>query len=217
MIPPLTSPLEQRCASVMQEVPGYSDFRHYLFFHTLLHSYLSLNKMLMLGVYQGRDMAFILEILENDFPSRPFTLLGVDKFSDTPCADWPKDRIEKGWELAGYGKPPDMHTAYNHLEPRIKRLPNCTIGLVKQTDVEFFEHAKEIYDIIYLDTSHDEETVCRQIASAKRLGHEETILCGDDFSDAGTWGVKKAVESKFFKHFQVWQGWVFYALLRDAI
>ncbi len=50
----------ERLSEISRCIPGYSDARHYLFFRRLLAT-TGITNILILGVYFGRDIAFILE------------------------------------------------------------------------------------------------------------------------------------------------------------
>ena len=123
-------------------------------------------------------------------------LTGVDLFEDAPCADWDDaHRERKTWEAAGYKAPPSMDIAQ-------KNAPSAR--LVKSDAGEFMEATEETFDVVYLDTSHDEATLRREIPAALRIVNAGGILCGDDYSDccngASGWGVDRAVQALLPHH-----------------
>ena len=88
----------------------------------------------------------------------------------------------------------------------IKRMKsnNNEIIIIKSDDtryLNFLIKKKEKFDLIYIDTSHDFKTVFRQIKQSKKIISKNGIISGDDYSDHGTWGVKKAVASSFKCHY----------------
>lgn len=157
---------------------------HYATFRTLLHEARP-KKLLILGVYFGCDIAFFLKIAKR--LNLSLSVVGVDKFSDDACGDWPEKSKSLTWQQAGFGKPPSLQTALAN----VKRYGNPK--LIKAQDGEFMSECKETFDCIYLDTSHDYETVHRQIRQAAPLLNPNGFLFGDDYSNEGTWGVQRAV------------------------
>ena len=206
---------EDRCRAVVEAVPGYSGAIQYNFFQRLL-AFPKVNRVLMLGVYHGRDLCFIGDIAK-DYSEREFTLVGVDKFEDAACADWPEGKVGMNWREAGYGRPPSHDSALENLRKFCG--DNVRFELYKQRDREFLELESRKFDLIYLDTSHDYETVRRQLGQIGKLCHETTLICGDDYSDEGNqsnWGVKSAVKDSFTNHL-VFGGWIWMGKYCDLI
>lgn len=197
-----------RIAAINARVPGWSDGKHYAFFKAVLASFPWVTDLLMVGVYQGRDIAYILDVAERYHPSRVLRIIGIDKFSDTACADWPEDKRPLGWEAAGFGQAPDIATARRNLAPFISSPRSA--GVLQSGDEAFFNETKATFDFVYLDTSHDYETVRRQLGQVPRVCHELALLAGDDYSDEGTWGVKRAVKECFGRH-GVFSEWIWFS------
>jgi hypothetical protein len=84
------------------------------------------------------------------------------------------------------------------------------VHLIRQHDSAFLAGSRARYDLIYLDTSHDYETVIRQMRQAALLLSPNGIMAGDDYSDAGTWGVCRAVSEAAPGH-AVFGGWIWIA------
>jgi hypothetical protein len=195
----------ERCAEICASVPGYSDGKHYSFFRQVLSG--NAVSLLMLGVYFGRDLAFCCDIAR-DYPERRFLFSGVDKFTDTPCRDWPGDKVSLSWEQAGYGPAPSRFRAEENI---LRHKPeNVTLALTSSDDCAFLESTTQSFDVVYLDTSHDYQTVKRQLSLISNVCHPRTLICGDDYSDVGTWGVKRAVTEAFSSH-SVFEEWIWYA------
>jgi len=200
-VPALSAEQVRRAEAICAAVPGFTDKRHYAFFKHLLASG-PIKKLLIVGVYAGRDVAFALDAARE--LRHPFHVVGVDKFSDEYCDDWPEQSRALNWQQAGFGPAPSLEAAKANLE-RLGFAHDAT--LCKQRDEEFLGSCRERFDAIYLDTSHDYATVVRQIRQAVGLLTEDGILCGDDYSDQGTWGVKRAVSELVPGHL-VFANWI---------
>jgi hypothetical protein len=191
----------RRMEQIRQAVPGYSEKAHYAFFKQLL-SCAPINRLLILGVYMGRDIAYILDIARG--LGRAVHVVGVDKFSDDCCEDWPQDRRPLNWQQAGFGTPPSFDAA----KANLARLGFAdSVTLHKERDEIFLASCAERFDAIYIDTSHDYTTVARQIRQTVGLLTEDGLLCGDDYSDHGTWGVKRAV-TEFIPGHLIFANWI---------
>jgi len=191
----------QRMERIVQSVPGYSDNRHYAFFKHLL-SCADIKKLLILGVYHGRDIAYLVDLARA--LGRPLHVVGVDKFSNDFCDDWPKERQSLSWQQAGFGTPPSVEAATNHLA----RLGfSNDVTLIKERDEKFLATCSDRFDAIYIDTSHDYNTVARQIRQTAGLLTDAGLICGDDYSDQGTWGVKRAVSELIPGHL-IFADWI---------
>ncbi len=193
---------EDVIAEINLTVPGWSGRTHYVFFRELLRALVGDNtnrvKIMMLGVYRGRDLRYISAAYLGDWffdhhrRAAGLELIGVDKFNELPCDDWPIEKLGLSWEKAGFGHPPTISEAR-------KNLDGTGAVLVKANDhhyMKMLEHAHPeggVFDAIYLDTSHDYETVVRQIGQARKLLKPDGILCGDDFLERPEWGVIRAV------------------------
>lgn len=208
-IPALSAEQARRADAICAAVPGFTDKRHYAFFKHLLASG-PIEKLLILGVYAGRDVAFALDAARA--LGRALHVIGVDKFSDEYCDDWPEERRSLSWQQAGFGPAPSLEAAKTNLE-RLGFARELT--LYKERDAVFLGACRERFDCIYLDTSHDYVTVVRQIRQAVGLLTEDGVLCGDDYSDHGTWGVKRAVTELVPGHF-VFANWIWIGA-RDQI
>lgn len=181
---------------------GYSNERHYAFFKTLF-GVEDIKRVLILGVYHGRDIAYMLDVLARYHPGRQVEIVGVDKFTNDACDDWPADRKALNWAQAGFGTPPS-------LEGAILNVGAAPVKLHKAHDSDYLELTEEKFDVVYLDTAHDEKTVSRQLSQVRRVCNPEAILCGDDYSNEGTWGVKKAVEQSFTIH-HIFADWIWFS------
>ena len=163
--------------------------------------------LLMLGVYRGRDIAFILDILHHYHPGRKMRIVGVDKFTNDDCGDWGDHQKGKTWEEAGFGVAPDLDAA----RANIDAMPGAEmVELVQSRDEDYLARCTEIFSAAYLDTDHTATTVYRQLKQCRRLVAPNGLICGDDYSNAGTWGVVDAVCNSFGAH-SVWNGYIWHA------
>ena len=207
--PEITPEDMRRMEGIRQTIPGYSELLHYAFFKHLL-ACSAVKKLLILGVYHGRDIAYLMDLARA--LGKPLEVVGVDKFSDDYCEDWPTERKSLNWQQAGFGTSPSFEAAKAHMA----RLGfSDSVKLLKERDENFLASCSERFDAIYIDTSHDYDTVARQIRQTARLLTEDGLLCGDDYSDQGTWGVKRAV-GEFAPGHVVFSNWIWVAA-RDQI
>lgn len=181
--------------SYRDRIDGWSHAGHFFFFRSLLAAYPEIKSMLICGVYRGLDLAMISHILWQEHRGRNMKLVGVDLFSNEPCADWPEMAQGKSWEEAGMGKPPSMQEAAQ----------NAPLAqLVKCNSIEFLgATVNGPFDFVYLDTAHDYATVKQEIMEGRSSGviAPHTILAGDDYSGPANWGVKQAVDEFCPNHF----------------
>lgn len=200
----------QAINGINARIVGYSNAKHYGFFKALFANE-DIQSLLILGVYHGRDIAFMLSVLERYCANRGVQIVGVDKFTDTACADWPEQKHAMNWAQAGFGRAPAFETALRNVQH-----PN--VRLIKSTDSEYLANTPRKFDVIYLDTSHDHETVSRQFRQIKRIANPGAVICGDDYSDesnaGGSWGVKRAV-TEAFAHHGVFADWIWFARVED--
>lgn len=214
MIAELHLPQGDNFRRVAGKINGFSTFAHYLFFESLLHHYPHHHRFLILGVFHGRDMAFLLEIASRT-NRHGFELVGVDWFQDKASADWPAHLKDRNWEATGFGPVPTKAGSEANLVPfNLGRIP---VEVVESEDKDYLRVAADLgkkFDIIYLDTAHDYETINRQLQQVRPLVHTGSIVCGDDYRDVPGWGVKRAV-AEHFTDWKVWDGQIWYARATD--
>jgi len=187
---------EQHAAALAAQVPGWSGPPHHLFFHSVFAALPEVKSVLILGVYFGRDIC----IMSRCGKGRALQIVGVDKFSDTACEDWPDGKRNLSWEQAGFGKPPNAERALANITAR--KQANHDVRLIASDDAAFLPNITGNFDLIYIDTAHDRATVKRQIKQVQPLCHASTLIAGDDYESLGisTWGVKEAVAAGFTQH-----------------
>jgi len=168
---------------------GWTTPGHCAFFEAALRELNFAPRILVCGVYRGMDLRLIE--YAGSIAGRDPCLTGVDLFSDGPCQDWTDDQRGKSWEENGFGPPPSMEEA-------AKAAPRAR--LIKSNSIEFLRSTKEMFDWIYLDTSHDRATVLAEIEAAKPRVNAGGILSGDDYMGPQTWGVAEAVQTLLPHH-----------------
>lgn len=188
---------------------GYSGPSHWEFFDKTLVDP-AIKDICMLGVYYGRDIAYMATIL-NNYRRGNYSITGVDRFLDEFCNDWPEDKRHLRWQEAGFGPAPSMGDAQRNLA----RLGLATnVLLVGQPAEDFLVEHEASFDLIYVDTSHDYLTTRNHIALSIERLRPGGLMAGDDFSDEGTWGVQTAVR-ECFRRFDVFHDWIWSARKED--
>ncbi len=72
------------------------------------------------------------------------------------------------------------------------------------------------FDLVYIDISHDYESTRDAIAAAMKAIRPSGFLCGDDYSNQATWGVKRGVDEAFAKP-RVHGNWIWTANASDYL
>lgn len=171
-------------------IPGWSTQLHMLFFKCVLAE-AKVRRILVCGVYHGLDLAILEYLIATYHRGQQITLTGIDLFSDGPMKDWGPEKHGMTWEQAANGPPPSLSAAQ-------KNAPTATIHKA-DSKVYLAGHRGE-FDFIYLDTSHDEQTVRNEIEAIGEKGHREIIIAGDDYRGPENWGVDKAVDALLPAH-----------------
>lgn len=200
---------QERMTIISAAVRGYSQQPHYSFFKHVF-SLTMFKRVLILGVYFGRDICFMVDAAKRS--GRDISVTGVDKFSDDYCDDWPEQYKNASWEEIGYGVAPSLEAAQENID---KFGFGGSVKLIKQRDDEFLAQCNDKFDLIYIDTAHDYATVRRQLYQALPLLAEGGLMAGDDYSDRGTWGVERALKELAPGHV-VHGGWI-WMVGRDQI
>jgi hypothetical protein len=170
---------------------GYSTARQWKFFRSALRDE-KIRSVCVLGVYFGRDIASLSWLLRQRGGN--YRLVGVDLFADVPGADWPQEKRGLTWQQAGFGPAPDRRTVVQSLQALGL---NEKVELVTHSAQHFLSETDKKFDFVYLDVAHDYETTAECIELALNRLNPGGLLAGDDFSNAGTWGVARAVEEYF--------------------
>jgi hypothetical protein len=185
---------------------GYSRQCHWNMFKAIL-SIDWIQEICLLGVYFGRDIAYIASILKNNKRDN-YRIIGIDKFEDTPGADWPQHLTNLSWEEAGMGQAPNIDKAQENL---VQLGIADNVALYKGLAENALDQIGRKFDFIYVDVSHDYETTMRVIQSWIKYLRRGALIGGDDFSNEGTWGVERAVRDSF-SNFELFDGYMWLAL-----
>jgi predicted O-methyltransferase YrrM len=185
---------EQERVRIDKVCPGWSTQNHWFTFEKIIRELPEPARILVLGVYRGRDVAYMASILRAH--GRRVEIVGVDKFEDSACADWDPEKRGLTWKAAGFGDAPDVHAARGNL---------AWLGLDRGVELvparaeEFLRsNVCGQYDLIYIDTSHDYDSTREAIVlSQARLRTRASIVAGDDFYCAPQYGVVQAVRDSF--------------------
>lgn len=175
---------------VHDKVRGWSVPLHHALFASVIPRIPTDGSLLICGVYRGMDLAIMraagLDVVTS------ISVVGVDLFSSEPCADWTQEQRDRGtWEAAGMGLPPSMESA-QALAPAAQ--------LVRASSIDFMNATDSRFDFIYLDTSHDYQTVWAEIKAARRILKPDGLLAGDDYGGPEHWGVRRACEELLPHH-----------------
>ena len=180
-----------------------------MFFKKILQDR-EIKRICILGVYFGRDIGYMAANLRAR-KRQDWQITGVDKFEDSPGADWPAEKAGLSWEAAGFGPAPGLEKARQCL---MKAGFTRGIALVKDTAENFLNGNRDKFDFIYIDIAHDYKSTRETIGLAMKCLNADGIIAGDDFSNAGTWGVARAVEEAFSK-IELHGNWIWQASTSD--
>jgi hypothetical protein len=184
-----------------RQIPGWSLPIHYTLFGHVLAALGAAKpsealakegplRILVCGVYHGLDLALIQHAARA--LGRKIELVGVDLFSDQPCADWPAEKRHLTWEQAFDCAPPSIVAA---------RLNAPGAEIVQMDSVSYLMRHPGEFDFIWFDTSHDEKTVLNECVWGVDALREGGLVGGDDYYQPGTyWGVDRAVAQVFPHH-----------------
>ena len=182
---------------------GWSGKKHWKTFKNLLTEHSHIQDVCVLGVYYGRDIAYMTSIL-NEL-GRDHQIVGVDWFADGPGPDSRGKKRKRSW-AASFAIAP----AIEKVTQNLTRLGlNEHVKLVQAEALEFLESSDQQFDLIYIDVSHDYQTTRRGIELARPRLKPNGILGGDDFSDIGFWAVAKAVK-ELCPHYEIHYGWIWW-------
>jgi Methyltransferase domain len=178
-------------AAIYRACRGYSTARQWKFFRSVLRDS-NKGSICVLGVYFGRDIASISWLLRRRGGN--YDIVGVDLFADVPGTDWPEEKRGLSWQQAGFGPAPNRDIV-RHTLHELDLAEN--VELVSDSAQHFLSTTNRKFDFIYLDVAHDYKTTRQCIELALTRLNPDGVIAGDDFSNAGTWGVAKAV-AEFF-------------------
>jgi Methyltransferase domain len=190
---------------------GYSKPVHWKFFHWLMKRKPCRN-ILVIGVYYGRDMAYICSAkYAVEATAEQWHITGVDLFEDAATPDWPEQLKSKTWIDAGLGPAPTLKNATNNLE---QLGFSKEITLLQARGEDYLKNAQQSFDFIYIDSSHDYQTTAETIALAKDRLSPTGAIAGDDYFDLENYRVESAVKDAFIRH-SIFGGYIWHATRQD--
>jgi hypothetical protein len=194
---PVVSQAVEKLQLLRRKIPGWSRAEHAIFFRCALAALGTKARVLVCGVYHGLDLALIEWAAAET--KCEVELYGVDLFSDGPCEDWtPEQKARGSWQANGFGDPPSMESP--SMESAQRNAPSAKLEKMNAYVWMLRKHTP-LFDMIYLDTSHDRVTVEHEIGAARKILAPGGIICGDDYYEPNTgWGVDKAVQSLLPTH-----------------
>ncbi|HSI83849.1 MAG TPA: class I SAM-dependent methyltransferase [Candidatus Methylacidiphilales bacterium] len=199
---------------------GFSKPVHWNFFRWVMRTH-PCPRILNLGVYQGRDIAYMahakLAALTSETPNAAFTdpdwsIIGVDIFDgDESASTAPGEPASPGQQFEGVARP-RLSLAENNL--RKAGVEDGRVKLLRDTDVNYLRTSPRQYDFIYVDTSHYYKDTLDLLELARARLAPGGMIAGDDYFDLGPWGVESAVKKSFRQH-KVFGGYIWYAAKED--
>jgi hypothetical protein len=211
----MTSELSPKAQPLAHGIPAALDRRcvsrilgldHWLYFDEVLADP-SRRDICILGVYQGRDIAYMAEAIQRARPDRGRRPV----FGHARGGTGPKTRSDSAGKRLDLGPPPSLDLArWNLASVGLDK----GVELIQASATGFLKSHQQAFDFIYVDIAHDYESTRDAIASCIGACREDGVIGGDDYSDKGTWSVKKAVEASFPRH-KVWANWIWLAEARD--
>lgn len=168
-------------------------------------------------VDQGALIRYVLDHLDD---KKPLKICEIGVFCGRLTALWNVELINRGVEYtymavdhfegsADMDKSRDYHTeTLNNLKPIIDK-----VTIIKNnSEAEARNHPDESFDLVYIDASHDYDSVLRDIIAWLPKVRVGGYLAGDDYID-GHPGVKRAVDHVFqFEKVTIigYQQWLFH-------
>lgn len=119
---------------------GYSGQHHWQLFNQVLANP-DIKNICIIGVYYGRDIAYMKAILQ-ELGRTDCMIVGVDKFEDSFCEDWPEEKRDLTWQEAGFGQAPDLQKTRANL---LKLGLSGNVFLVADSDVNFLQNTSQIF------------------------------------------------------------------------
>jgi hypothetical protein len=161
------------------EIEGWSDYNDQgELLNELLKQSPTKLTIMEIGVFKGRMTMMWNEILELN--NIEYDYYAVDHFNGS-------DFNNPTWENF-------YETTLKNLKPILNK-----INLINNnSELEYINYKDEFFDIIYIDASHDYESIKRDIKLWYPKVKQNGFICGDDYIN-GWPGVIKAVNESFNK------------------
>jgi predicted O-methyltransferase YrrM len=175
-------------AGQVKQIPGWTDASDLGILVDLVDGLPDGAQVVEVGVYMGRSLA----TMALAGAGRGLTFTGIDKFSDEPGDDWPEEKRNLSWQeyVPGF-EAPTAEKVSGHLG----RLGVAGVTLLKGRGDELAQRFPDgSLDMVFIDASHDYESVRREIAAYLPKLKGRHVIAGDDF---GWEGVARAVREAF--------------------
>ncbi|PTY04109.1 hypothetical protein DB346_04775 [Verrucomicrobia bacterium LW23] len=208
---------------------GFSKPLHWKFFRWVMRTH-PCPRILNLGVYQGRDIAYMayakLAALASETPTAAeaeWTITGVDIFDGDPAGCPSTDGTAATTSVSEPASPgqrfegvprPTLALAEESL--RNAGIEEGRVRLIKESDVNFLRTCGRQFDFIYVDTSHYFTETVAVLELARECLAPGGMIAGDDYFDLGPWGVEAAVKKCFSRH-KVFGGYIWHASREDFV
>lgn len=182
---------------------GWSGRRQWNLFREIFSKKKRFVNLALLGVYRGRDLAFICEALKFN-KIYNFKIFAVDLFEQENAFIIRNGK--KIWQQDHSLKLPSLENS----KKIVKYLGfSRNVEFIKG-DFSLIKNIQEKLDFAYIDIAHDYQSTKDAIDVCMDVSNDDMVIFGDDYGDGYTvdtrWGVKEAVKDSF-KKFEIHQDW----------
>ena len=184
--------------------PGWSGRAQWNLFREVFSRKKNFNYLALLGVYRGRDLAYMCEALKHN-KNDNFKIYAIDLFEqDVPFVIRDGKKV---WQQDHSLELPSL----NNSKKIIKHLGfSKNVEFIKG-DFSLLAKINDKLDFSYIDIAHDYQSTKDAIDLSIRVGSSDMLIFGDDYGEGYTvdtqWGVKKAVQDSF-SQFKVHYNWI---------
>jgi len=183
---------------------GWSGRRQWNLFREVFSRKRRFEFLAILGVYRGRDLAYMCEALKYN-KNYNFKIYALDLFEqEVPFI------IRNGEKIWQQDHSLELPSLINS-KKIIKYLGfSKNVEFIKG-DFSLIKKINDKLDFSYVDIAHDYQSTKEAIDASVKVGSSDMLILGDDYGDGYTveteWGVKKAVQDSF-NEFKVHYNWI---------
>jgi hypothetical protein len=183
---------------------GWSGRRQWNLFKEVFSREREFKFLAILGVYRGRDLAYMCEALKYN-KNYNFKIYAIDLFEqDVPFII---RNGKKVWQQDHSLELPSL----NNSKKIIKYLGfSKNVEFIKG-DFSLIRKISDKLDFSYIDIAHDYQSTKDAIDLSIKVGSNDMLIFGDDYGEGYTvdtkWGVKKAAQDSF-SQFNVHYNWI---------
>jgi hypothetical protein len=183
---------------------GWSGRRQWNLFREVFSRKRRFKFLAILGVYRGRDLAYMCEALKYN-KNYNFKIYALDLFEqELPFI------IRNGEKIWQQDHSLELPSLINS-KKIIKYLGfSKNVEFIKG-DFSLIRKINDKLDFSYVDIAHDYQSTKEAIDASVKVGSSDMLILGDDYGDGYTveteWGVKKAVQDSF-NEFKVHYNWI---------